>query len=118
MKKMFFAIVIFSVLLATCFSNYAGGDATITIQLAPNSGRAAWPPDAATVKLLAHTVKFICPAETLTFYAPPGQTYIEIHVLPRDWDIEVLAELDGIPYAKGTARADKLKTGINVTINH
>jgi len=105
-----FPLMIFLVTLifSGCFSPWKGDKAKVTIVLSGGAspGRAAeYPPDAATLSQLEHTIELSNPPEILTLHAKGGKN-IEAVVISGFWNISVRTFLDKSLYASGSAAAD------------
>ena len=97
MKKISFLFIaaIFVLLFSTCFSPYAGDEATITLNLGGGQGRAV------TKDGILNSLSYTIRVGSKSFGPFVGQTDITVSVIPGRWAIEVEGYQNGVLFAEG-----------------
>jgi len=104
-------------ILASCFSPWAGDDATIVISLGGVSGNRAADfenPRQGNVVLTYKVTLTNGPSTMEPVIVSPGKNEIKITVVPGHWDIAIAAYLkEGVLYARGGKEGVDVKAGQN-----
>ena len=93
-------------LFAACPNHVQQEEATLTLHFGAIEARAVYPPDAATLVKLEHTITLVGPVDTITRTFEPGVTSANIAIVTGTWKITVVAHLlkdsEKILYAAGS----------------
>ena len=111
-------VVVF--LFAACPSPVQQEEATLTLYFGAIEARAVFPPDAATLAKLEHTITLVGPGETITRTFGPGITTANIEITTGTWKISVVAFLvegsEKVLYAVGSKTVTITEGINNVTV--
>jgi hypothetical protein len=113
-------IFIVVLLFAACSSPVQQEEATLTLHFGVAEARAVYPPDAATLAKLEHTITLVGPGDTITRTFEPGVTSANIEIVTGTWKITVEAYLqegsEKVLYAAGSKTVTITEGINNVTV--
>ena len=113
-------IFIVVLLFAACSSPVQQEEATLTLHFGVAGARAVYPPDAAILAKLEHTITLVGPGDTITRTFEPGVISANIEIVTGTWKITVVAYLQEgskkVLYAAGSKTVTITEGINNVTV--
>ena len=111
--KIFFILMII-IIFSSCFSEWRGDRATITISFGGGDGRAAaWPPTKGVLGELIYTVTLSSGSTELEPIKRNGTETIKVEIDPGLWNVVIEAYIDDLLFASGTPKDVEVIAGRN-----
>ena len=106
-KRAFFILVII-LIFSSCFSDWKGDKATLTISFGGSNGRAAaWPPtESGILGEIEYTVTLSSGSTKLEPIKKNGTETITVEIDPGLWKVEIEARIGDLPFAAGSNSKD------------